>query len=598
MKNKIRPHTFHIPVMGTGYTIDTPIKVAPYGITSVISIIDHRLVEQMREYHCRLHNYAYVPIHEKEEDSRARSITAYLNLVNDIVSEKLNKLKKSSFEAESEITKYFEMLPESSPLKQEYREMLQSGEENRKRKQERLRVKVTPGAIDVNIMTKLDKVNYSGNEALPVEYNDAHAALRGFANSRLSSSVVLSAGLNPRLYGYMATFDDFFPDHSGPARKKIILKVSDYRSALIQGKFLAKKGLWVSEFRIESGLNCGGHAFATDGYLLGPILQEFKENRNELISSLFQIYAEVLNNDRGKVVQEPPPVFITVQGGVGTYNEHNFLLDFYNIDSVGWGSPFLLVPEAVNIDKDTIELISHAEEEELYLSDVSPLGVPFNTVKGSTAELERQERIEAGKPGAPCLKEHLVFNTDFTKKPICTASRQYQKRKIKELNDKKTELDREVFKKSFNKIVEKTCLCVGLSNSVLLENQIEMYRGSKGIAVCPGPNMAYFSKTATLKEMVDHIYGKTNIVQKENRPHMFIKELKMYIDYLQTKVEECHGQLSDSQLKYFQLFEANLEEGICYYKELFSSLTSQFEDIKSRLLQELNLLQKELNNFK
>lgn len=50
--------------------------------------------------------------------------------------------------------------------------------------------------------------------------------------------------------------------------KKVVIKVSDYRSALIQGKYLAKKGIWVSEFRIESGLNCGGHAFATDGYLL------------------------------------------------------------------------------------------------------------------------------------------------------------------------------------------------------------------------------------------------------------------------------------------------------------------------------------------
>ena len=44
--------------------------------------------------------------------------------------------------------------------------------------------------------------------------------------------------------------------------------MSDFRSALIQGKFLAKKGLEVAEFRIESGLNCGGHAFATDGHLM------------------------------------------------------------------------------------------------------------------------------------------------------------------------------------------------------------------------------------------------------------------------------------------------------------------------------------------
>ena len=85
--------------------------------------------------------------------------------------------------------------------------------------------------------------------------------------------------MNPRLYGYIAQFDDFFPNENGYIKKKIILKVSDYRSAVIQGKFLAKKGLWISEYRIESGLNCGGHAFATDGYLMGPILAEFRDRR-------------------------------------------------------------------------------------------------------------------------------------------------------------------------------------------------------------------------------------------------------------------------------------------------------------------------------
>src|SRR5690606_5648422 len=109
-------------------------------------------------------------------------------------------------------------------------------------------------------------------DPLPIEYSDALSALKGFALSQLKSSVVFSAGLNPRLYSFCEQFPDFFPTENAGPNKKIILKVSDYRSALIQGKFLAKKGLWVSEFRIESGLNCGGHAFATDGLLLGPIL--------------------------------------------------------------------------------------------------------------------------------------------------------------------------------------------------------------------------------------------------------------------------------------------------------------------------------------
>jgi hypothetical protein len=49
-------------------------------------------------------------------------------------------------------------------------------------------------------MTKLDKENFDKNVPLPIEFNDAHAAVRGFANSTVASSLVLSAGMNPRLY--------------------------------------------------------------------------------------------------------------------------------------------------------------------------------------------------------------------------------------------------------------------------------------------------------------------------------------------------------------------------------------------------------------
>ena len=57
--------------------------------------------------------------------------------------------------------------------------------------------------------------------------------------------------MNPRLFSYMESFDAFYPNENGQFQKKIILKVSDFRSAMIQGNFLAKKGLWVSEYRIE-----------------------------------------------------------------------------------------------------------------------------------------------------------------------------------------------------------------------------------------------------------------------------------------------------------------------------------------------------------
>lgn len=42
-------HRFHIPVMGLAFTVDTPVKVARYGISSVVSIIEHNMLEVMRE---------------------------------------------------------------------------------------------------------------------------------------------------------------------------------------------------------------------------------------------------------------------------------------------------------------------------------------------------------------------------------------------------------------------------------------------------------------------------------------------------------------------------------------------------------------------
>jgi hypothetical protein len=417
-------HSFHIPVMGTGYTIDSPLKVARFGIDSVVSIIDHRLIETMREQYSKLFEKNFSPISEKEDDCRARRITAYLDFMNETVKKQFEALSKEEFVEGTEITKYFEMLPPNSSLKLDYEHMLVSTSE-REELEAGLRKRMRPGSIDVNVMTKIDKVNFTKKrEALPVEFNDAHAAIRGFAKSAMESSVVLSAGLNPRLYGYISQFSEFLPDELGHFKKRIILKVSDFRSALVQGKFLAKKGLWISEFRIESGLNCGGHAFATEGHLLGSILKEFKQRREELSTALFELYSKAIEAME-KPTPSQPETYFSAQGGVGNWEEHQLLLNEYDIDSVGWGSPFLLVPEAVNIDTDTLQLLTKSEEKDYFLSDVSPLGVRFNSVKGTTAELERDDRIDAGTYGSPCYKEHLVANKEFTSEPICTASRLY-----------------------------------------------------------------------------------------------------------------------------------------------------------------------------
>ena len=59
-------HTFHIPIMGLGYTVDTPVKVARFGISSVVSVIEDALLEQMREYYCKQISLHFVPISKKD----------------------------------------------------------------------------------------------------------------------------------------------------------------------------------------------------------------------------------------------------------------------------------------------------------------------------------------------------------------------------------------------------------------------------------------------------------------------------------------------------------------------------------------------------
>ena len=113
---------------------------------------------------------------------------------------------------------------------------------------------------------------------------------------------------------------------------------------MIQGKFLARRGVWVSEFRIESGLNCGGHAFATTGLLMGPILEEFKRRKVELHERLHAIYNDARAAAGWPSIDTPLEVRITAQGGIGTAVENELLLRYYRLDRTGWATPFLLVP--------------------------------------------------------------------------------------------------------------------------------------------------------------------------------------------------------------------------------------------------------------
>lgn len=587
-------HSFHIPVMGIGYTIDTPLKVAKYGIDSVISLVDDMLLEKLRKMYCQKYQKPYEAITEKVEDFRAKRITAYLDLMHDLAKAKFEEIQNMTEEAQIELQKYLDLLPKTAEIKQ-YFQTLESPKVDIDGIKNWLNKKLSMGSIDVNIMTKVDRENYRDNEKLPTEYNDAHAALRGFANSKLHSSVVLSAGMNPRLYSYIDNFDDFFPDENGYLKKKIILKVSDYRSALIQGKFLAKKGLWVSEYRIESGLNCGGHAFATEGYLMGPVLAEFKDNRQALVEQVHAVLVKALSDSNRIVPKSFLPLKITAQGGVGTSEEHDFLLDYYGVDSVGWGSPFLLVPEATTVDENTRLQLAKAKEKDLYLSGISPLGIPFNNMRGNTKDVEKEQLIAKGRPGSSCPKKYVELNKDFGDKALCTASRQYQYLKLNEL--KAQGLSEADYQKEFDAITEKSCICVGLGTSALLDYGLDTKKEKEGVSVCPGPNMAYFSDVISLERMIKHIYGKDENLARPDRPNMFVKEMHIYLDYFKNEIQQSAANFNRKQAKYLERFANNMNAGIDYYQNVFESVNARFEQTKDTILKELQSGKKALQQL-
>ena len=96
--------------------------------------------------------------------------------------------------------------------------------------------------------------------------------------------------------------------------------------------------------------------------------------------------------------------------------------------------------------------------------------------------------------------------------------------------------------------------------------------------ICPGPNMAYFSREFSLKEMIKHIYGKKEIENHTKRPNMFVKELGLYVSYLSNQISEAF-EIRSQQIKKWETFKANLLNGIEYYKSIFQEKNKKFKTI-------------------
>jgi len=571
-------HKIHIPVMGICYTADTPIRVAHLGITSVISLVDDGLLEEYRmAYAERLGLDLGSP-----QTTRIGRIRSYLDFVADEVERKFTRLCACRFDGGSDKDLYFLMLPLDSRLRVEYDGIFAKTGLARIAAEAALTEKMEPGEIQANIMVGLNH-----DEA-------AFDAVRGFAASKVAGALVLSAGVNLSVFEEIAKCKDFYRTGKRPPKKKIILKVSDYRSALIQGRYLAKKGLEVYEYRIESGVNCGGHAFFESKKLLLDVVREFVEKRKELFETTRSMIAKFADSCIAGanaatfpvqgILPPPSPARITAQGGLCAPEDIAQVLSL-GIDGVGVGTPFLLVPQATSVDKETRRLLASAKPEDVCISHASPLGIPFVNLQTSTAARICEQKIQeffasesekSGnselKPGFPCRQHYLCQNIPGFDHPVCMASREYVMHRLAEIDkleqedveackmqshheDENQERSREssaanacensmaVIRKKYDKlrrvVLSRECICRFLGNagreeirekSPSLHYQPECVAVARGsqqartrepITVCPNPDIGYFDREYTLLEMMQHLYGTGKRLTPKDKPSAF-----------------------------------------------------------------------------
>jgi hypothetical protein len=96
---------------------------------------------------------------------------------------------------------------------------------------------------------------------------------------------------------------------------------------------------------------------------------------------------------------------------------------------------------------------------------------------------------------------------------------------------------------------------------------------------------------------VDHIHGRTDLLNTTERPHMFAKELSLYIGYLEREINKIGESANDKQRRYVDTFRKNLAEGITYYEGLLPQLRSQGDAVVERFRRSLERYGEELEKM-
>jgi len=237
------------------------------------------------------------------------------------------------------------------------------------------------------------------------------------------------------------------------------------------------------------------------------------------------------------------------------------------------------------VDAEHLQQLCAAGKDDVHLSGNSPLGIPYWSLKGSASENARDAHIQEGKPGSACPKGFIRLNSEYGEKAICTASRTYQKQKLEEIEA--MDDDEATIAALRNRLLKKACICHNLAGPATLKLGIDPKATP---SICCGPNIINFSQIIKLEDMVGHIYGRLSVITTE-RVHMFLRELSMYIDFMQREMQEVADHVANHTPKYFEEFKENMLEGIAYYVDI----SIQFaEDKQQKFLNDLAALREQI----
>ena len=175
------------------------------------------------------------------------------------------------------------------------------------------------------------------------------------------------------------------------------------------------------------------------------------------------------------------------------------------------------------------------------------------------------------------------------RRPICTASREYQKLKLEQIEG--LDLPEERRAALREAVLAKSCICHDLAGTATRSNGIDP---AATPAVCCGPNIVNFSRLATLEEMVGHIYGRISLLDGADRPHIFLRELALYVNYLRDELTKQKVAIAANPSTYFREFVENLLAGVDHYRRLANRLAGAGQE---RFLDQLEVLQREVQSL-